>query len=359
QGIGASAIPALVFVVVARYFAESERGKIFGFITSTVSLAIGLGPVIGGFVAATFHWAYLFLIPLLILVAIPFFDRQLPQEARREGTVDIPGAVLVALTVGTLVVFLNFSEWYYLVAFAVMLVLFLLRMRSTSDPFIKPSLFKNAKFRTGVIVGFCLFSIVIGILFLVPLMLNDIYRLNTSQIGLILFPGAISSVAFGPIAGTLADRKGNSFVVCIGLLLLMASLIVMSLLMGVSALIVAAALLLTYVGFSLVQTAMINSVSQTLSEHETGVGMGLFNLVSIISGALGTALVGKILSGKWLEMALVPAVSMSRGFAYSNLMIAFSVVLALGGLLYVRSFRTVKQMKPVSEQVKGEPLKTS
>jgi DHA2 family metal-tetracycline-proton antiporter-like MFS transporter len=359
QGIGASAIPALVFVVVARYFAESERGKIFGFITSTVSLAIGLGPVVGGFVAGTFNWAYLFLIPLLILISIPFFRRGLPQEPRREGTVDIPGAVLVALTVGALVVFLNFSQWYYLAAFAVLLVLFILRMRTASDPFIKPSLFKNAKFRSGVVVGFCLFSIVIGVLFLIPLMLNDIHGLNTSQIGLILFPGAISSVVFGPIAGNLADRKGNNFVVSIGLLLLIASMILMSFLMGVSALIVAAALLLTYVGFSLSQTAMINSVSQTLPEYETGVGMGLFNLVSIISGALGTALVGKILSGKWLEISLVPTLSMSHGFAYSNLMIAFSVVIALGGILYLRSFRTVKEIKPVSEEVKGELLKTS
>src|SRR6266542_2221518 len=34
QGIGGSAIPALVFVAVARYFSVSERGKIFGMITS-------------------------------------------------------------------------------------------------------------------------------------------------------------------------------------------------------------------------------------------------------------------------------------------------------------------------------------
>ena len=111
QGIGASAIPALIFVVVARYFAESERGKIFGLITSTVSLAIGLGPVVGGFVAGTLHWADLFLIPLLILIALPFLSKELPREPRREGTIDLPGAVLVALTVGALVVFLNFSEW--------------------------------------------------------------------------------------------------------------------------------------------------------------------------------------------------------------------------------------------------------
>ncbi|HEX7736490.1 MAG TPA: MFS transporter [Ktedonobacteraceae bacterium] len=358
QGIGASAIPALIFVVVARYFAESERGKIFGLITSTVSLAIGLGPVVGGFVAGTLHWAYLFLIPLLILISLPFLRKELPQEPRREGTVDIPGAVLVALTVGALVVFLNFSAWYYLAAFAVMLVLSILRMRTASDPFIKPSLFQNARFRIGLVIGFCLFSIVIGVLFLIPLMLNDIHTLTISQIGLILFPGAISSVVFGPIAGNLADRKGNSFVVSIGLLLLIASMILMAFLMGVSALIVAVALLLTYVGFSLAQTAMINSVSQTLPEHETGVGMGLFNLVSIISGALGTALVGKVLSGKWLEISLMPAPSMTHGFAYSNLMIAFSVVIALGGILYLRSFRTAKEMRPVSEEAKDEALKT-
>lgn len=351
QGMGASAIPALIFVVVARYFAEAERGKIFGFITSTVSLAIGLGPVVGGFVAGTFHWASLFLIPLLILVSIPFFRKELPQERRREGTVDLPGAVLVALTVGALVVFLNFSEWYYLAAFAVMLLLFIFRMRTAVAPFINPSLFKNAKFRTGLIVGFCLFSIVIGVLFLIPLMLNDIDGLTTSQIGLILFPGAMSSVVFGPIAGNLADRQGNPFVVTIGLLLLILSMILMSFFMGVSALIVAAALLLTYVGFALSQTAMINSVSQTLPEQETGVGMGLFNLVSIISGALGTALVGKILSGKWLEISLVPALSLSHGFAYSNLMIVFSIVIAIGGILYLRSFRTVKDQGLLSEKI--------
>ena len=84
QGIGASAIPALVFVVIARYFEASERGKVFGTITSTVSFGIGVGPVVGGFVSGSLHWAYLFLIPLFTLISIPFFNRELPQEPRRE-----------------------------------------------------------------------------------------------------------------------------------------------------------------------------------------------------------------------------------------------------------------------------------
>lgn len=103
------------------------------------------------------------------------------------------------------------------------------------------------------------------------------------KIGLLLFPGAISAVFFGPIAGTLADRRGNTFVVLIGLLLLTARMVVMALLLGLSALVVGAALLLTNIGFTMFQIALVNSVSQTLPDHETGTG---------------TALVGKVLAGE-------------------------------------------------------------
>ncbi len=349
QGIGGSAIPALVFVVVARYFEPSQRGRIFGFITSTVSLAIGLGPVVGGLVSGSLHWPYLFLIPLLMLVSVPFFNRELSKEPRRDGRVDVLGAALVALTVGALIVYLNFSTWYYLAAFLGVLLLFILRIRTAVDPFIRPSLFMNNRFRSGVIVGFCLFSIVIGTLFLVPLMLSDLHRLTTAQIGLILFPGAISSVVFGPIAGTLSDRRGNSSVVAIGLVLLVASIVLMSVLLGVSPIAVACALLLTYVGFSLVQTAMINAVSQTLAEEETGIGMGLFNLVGILSGAVGTALVGKILTGRLLDFRILPLGTMTRGVGYSNLMLAFAVVMILGGILYLRSFRGSQDARPLKQ----------
>jgi MFS transporter, DHA2 family, metal-tetracycline-proton antiporter len=339
QGIGASAIPALIFVVIARYFAESERGKVFGLITSIVSFGIGLGPVIGGFVSGTFHWSYLFLIPLLMLISIPFLIKILPEEPRREGKLDILGAILVALTVGFLVVYLNFTNWYYLMFFFCFLIALIFRILTATDPFIQPSLFKNVKFRNGVIVGFSLFSIVIGILFLIPLMLHEVHGLNTSQIGFVLFPGAISSIIFGPIAGNLADRKGNNYVVMIGLVLLIASIILMSLFLSISVILIAAALLLTYVGFSLFQTAMINSVSQTLPENETGVGMGLFNLVATLSGAVGTALVGKILDGKWFDFSLIPTMTHSKGFAYSNIMIVFMMVIILGGILYFQSFK--------------------
>lgn len=345
QGIGGSAIPALVFVAVARYFSVDERGKIFGMITSTVSLGIGLGPVIGGFISSSLHWSYLFLIPLLMLVAVPFLLKALPEEPRREGKIDYWGAALVAVTVGFFVIYLNFNAWYYAVAFVISLILWAIESFMVTDPFINPRLFRNVKFRNGVIVGFSLFSIVIGILFLIPLMLHEVYGLNTRQIGLVLFPGAISSVFFGTLAGNIADRRGNPFVVLLGLIMLVASIVIMSFLLSLSVYVIAVALLLTYVGFSFFQTAMVNSVSQTLEEHETGVGMGVFNLIATLSGAVGTALAGRILDGRWLDFEFFPTVSNEKAYAYSNILLLFSVVVLMGGALYLYSFRNMPMAK--------------
>jgi len=125
-------------VVVARYFEPSERGR------------KGLGAVLGGLVSDALSRAYLFLIPVLMLISILFLNRELPSEPHRKGTVDVVGAVLVALTVDALIVYLNFCQLYNLAAILGLLALFALRIRTARDPFIKPSLFMNARFSSGV-----------------------------------------------------------------------------------------------------------------------------------------------------------------------------------------------------------------
>ncbi len=338
QGAGASAIPALIMVVVARFFAPGDRGKIFGTITSTVAFAAGVGPVIGGFISSL-HWTYLFLIPLFTVISIPFFLRALPAESTRPGSLDILGAALVAAGVGLFIVFLSLAAWFYLAASVAALALFALRILRARNPFIEPSLFRNRRFRAGLATGFIVFVVAFGIFFVIPLMLSSLAGLGTRSIGLIMFPGAISGVVFGTVGGNLADRRGNPFVIAIGLLCIGVSLPLISSLLGASPWYLAGALLLTYVGFCLIQTALINSVSQTLEIAQTGVGMGLFNLVSFISGAVGGALVGRILASGWLAFPLNPLVSDGRAFTYSNLMLAFAVLVVAAALIYFRAER--------------------
>jgi MFS transporter, DHA2 family, metal-tetracycline-proton antiporter len=339
QGLGGSAIPALVFVVIARRFEASQRGRVFGLITSVVSLAIGFGPVIGGFISNELGWPKLFLVPILILVALPFLDRLLGREERRVGSVDILGAALTAGTVGSLVLFLNLGSLAFLGAAVLLSVLLLARIRLAENPFIDPALFANSGFRSGLAAAFGLFAIVLGVVFLVPLMLSKVHGLGAQAIGLVLFPGAISSVVFGPIAGRITDRRGSGPAIAAGLSLLVAGMLLMSLLLGLSPIVTAAAMLLVYIGFALFQTAMVNAVSQALPNEDMGGGMGLFNLVGIISGAIGTALVGKTLDGGWLGFRLMPFSASEAGQSYENIMLLLALAAALGGSLYLRALR--------------------
>jgi len=323
QGIGGSALPALVMVIVARYFAPEVRGRLFGAIGSVVAVALGLGPVLGGFVSGTFHWTWLFLVPVATLAALPFLHRLLPDEERQHGPVDYLGAALMTLGLGSLIVWLTYPEWVWLGAGLVLMGLFVARILTAKEPFLQPDLFANAPFRRGVVTSFFLFGTVIAIFFILPIILNKAQHVDTATIGLILFPGAISGVFFGPIGGRLADSRGNRFVLSIGLALVVASLVGAAFVLDLSPWWLSALLLLTYVGFSFLQTGLINAVSQTLPEEETGVGMGLFNLVGILAGAVGTALVAKVLEANLL--------------GYPAILIVFAAGAAAAGTWYALS----------------------
>jgi MFS transporter, DHA2 family, metal-tetracycline-proton antiporter len=341
QAMGASAIPALCFVCIARYVPIEGRGKVFGFITSVVSVSIGVGPVLGGFVSGQLHWAILFLLPLPTLVALPFLRRELPLEPKRPGRVDYVGAVLVATTVGLLVLSLNFMQPVFLWGLGLSALALALWMRFAPEPFIDPALFRNIRFRNGVLVGMALFSVAFGVFFLVPLMLTRVHGLSTDQIGMLLFPGAISAVWFGPFAGGLADKRGNAHVVGIGVLLLAGSTVGMALLLGFSFWVMLFAMLANYIGFTMFQTAMVNSVSQTLAPEQSGVGMGIFNLISIVAGALGTTLVGRILDGQWLNSGYISLSRNLQGYAFSDILLLLTFVVLAGGWVFRATFRGV------------------
>lgn len=356
QAMGASAIPALCFVVIARYIPLEGRGKVFGFITSVVSVSIGVGPVLGGFVSGQMHWAYLFLLPLPTLVALRYLGRELPVEESRPGRVDYIGAVLVAATVALLVLYLNFMQRGYLLGLVAAIIALALWLRYAPNPFIDPALFRNLRFRNGVFVGMTLFSVVFGVFFLVPLMLTGVHGLSTDQIGMLLFPGAISAVWFGPFAGALADRRGNAYVVGIGVLLLAGSMAGMALLLGFTYWVVLFAMLANYIGFTMFQTAMVNSVSQTLAPEQSGIGMGIFNLISIVAGALGTTLVGRILDGQWLDSGFISLSRNLQGFAYSDILLLLSFVVLAGGWVFRVTFRGVPLAQPIASAEPSDRL---
>lgn len=337
QGAGGSAMPALVFVMVARYFSQEERGKLFGMITSIASFAVGIGPVLGGYIAGSFQWSYLFLIAIPVLIAIPQFRRLLPDEETREGKMDLLGGILLGAFVSMLILYTSQLHWIYLVLSIISLALFIWRIRNTKDPFVEPSLFAYSLYRNGLLVGFLIFGTVMSVMFVLPLMLSNTYHLNTDEIGLIMFPGAISAVIFGRIAGKLTVKYGSDLVVYMGLTLITLSLLVQSSTIGLWVWWIGFSLIVMYIGFSLLQTALAESITQIMPPDQIGVGMGFFNMTSILSGAVVTALVAKALEQKLFAFPLHPFVFHADSYQYGNLILLLSLVVIGSAILYYTS----------------------
>lgn len=280
-------------------------------------------------------------------MAIPFFRKYLPKEERKPGSLDFVGAVLLCIVVSCLILYTTESNWLYAVGTLLALVLFIIRIRSAKEPFVEPALFSNSLYRTGLLIGFLIFGCVMSVMFIIPLMLSNVYGLSTENIGLVMFPGAISAVVFGRVAGNLTVKRGSHYVVYSGLFLIALSLMLQSSSIGLWVWYIGAALVLMYIGFSFLQTALTESLTQILPAPQIGVGMGLFNMISTLSGAVVTALVAKAIEKELFAFPFHPFLTEEKSYMYGNLILIVSLVVVASAILYLSTFgRKVRQTQP-------------
>lgn len=350
QGAGASAIPALITVIAARYFAPEDRGKLFGILASTSSFAIGVGPVIGGVISAYIHWSALFLLSLFTLLAIPFFRRILPQEEKKAKKIDIVGILTLSGCVAAFIFWFTQPSLLPLLIGIVGLIAFIWRIRTASEPFIDPDLFISRSYRTGLLVGILLFIVTFCIPFVLPLFLSGIHKLDTDWIGLILFPGTFSAVIFGTIAGRLVAKKGVNYVMFFGLVLTLSALVGLTFLIDHWIWFIAAALVPLYIGFSFVQTSLWDKMAQIIPLERMGIGMGFFTLISQVFGAFGTALIAQLLKQEWFHNSLLPILDKGTAQVYGNIFIGFTLLIVIAGVLYWMAFAHTKQKIQLEER---------
>ncbi|MDF2670039.1 MAG: Major facilitator family transporter [Paenibacillus sp.] len=353
QSAGASSIPALVMLIPIRMFPAQQRGRVIGVLAAAISFAAGVGPIVGGFVSGTLHWRFLFLISIGTLVTLPFLRRWLPDEEVRPGTFDLPGALLLASAVSSLM--LSITKWngWILLVSAVFLALFILRIRMAKQPFIQPSLLRNANYRVALLSGFLAFGASFAIMFITPMMLSHVNLMHTTSIGLIMFPGAMSAALLGRYGGKMADQRGSLFMVFCGLCLMLLGQLTLSSFSGYAVWIIAVCLIFGYIGMSFLQSSMTKLVSTLLPAGQTGVGMGVFTLTNFMAGAVTGAIVSKIIDQSGGSFSLNPLVTQAGASIYSNVFLGLFLITGLNmAIVYLvfgrRSKRETSQTKVTS-----------
>ncbi len=320
QAAGAAAIPALGFASVAKALPEGRRGTALGLLSSSIGAGATVGPVLGGFVAGFAGWHVLFFLTLfLALLLIPGALYALPgtvDGGRKKplGFVaavrrfDVPGGLSLALsaglalfgaTQGQVVGFASPISWGSFAAAGILAAYFARHIRRASDPFVTPHLFRNRAFVAASVTGFFMMFAYVGSLVLVPLLLSEVNGLSAAGIGLVLAPGALVVAVLSPVAGRLSDRFGPRALVRVGLVVTgLSTFYVSAFAAGASYVAVALGVVGLSVGFSMVQSPNVNAVAASLPPEESGVGIGIYQMLFVLGGGFGPAVAATFLAAR-------------------------------------------------------------
>ncbi len=325
QACGAGAVPGLGMILASRYVPVERRGKAITILASGSILAFGLGPVIGGAITQMMGYHGLFLIICSVFVLIPILRRLLPREASRELHFDFIGALLTVVATASLLLALTQLSFLYLFIGIAAIVLNVRHLRQKEKPFIYPALLMHTGYRKLVMIAFFAFILNMSNLFLMPLVLSQVFHQSAAAIGLTIFPGAMLSSILIPLIGRMIDRHGNFRFLLGAHLVFMATILAMTVLLPLSPYVILFAYMLFAPSLSTVTSTISNEVSQILPKDMIGAGMGLLQLVQFLGGSFAVALCGLLLA--W-EKDL-------------PLQIAYQVVYFLLFLVLVEAFVTV------------------
>ena len=317
QGVGASAIPALGFAAVAKALPPGERGTALGLLSASVGAGAAIGPVFGGLVAGFLGWHVLFLLTVaLSLALIPGALRALPgaskggaERADFAGAMrhfDVPGGLSLALAAGFALFGVTEGQvrgfhspicWGSFALSVLLAIFFVWRTRTAPVPFVSPALFRNRAFLATAAVGFFMMFANLGSLVIAPLLLSEENGLTAAGIGLVLAPGAIVVAVLSPLAGRLSDRFGPRALVRTGLVIIMVSIFFISAYAaGTGPLWVTVGLMGLGVGFAAVNSPNANAATATLSPQESGVGLGIYQMIFFLGGGFGPAVAATFLA---------------------------------------------------------------
>ncbi|HWM68686.1 MAG TPA: MDR family MFS transporter [Steroidobacteraceae bacterium] len=212
QGIGGGILTGTAFAIIADLFSPAERGKYTGFMVGVFGLANVLGPLAGGYLTDHVGWRWVFYvnlpIGLVIWTALLFtFPSQRRPVARPRidylGATGISGGAAL-LVLGTSLAGLNgwsyFWVWPCIGAAAAIIAAAIWHESRTPEAVLPPALFKSSIFSLSMVVTFIFGAVMLGAITYVPLFLQAVVAVSSTNSGLLMLP-MMAGLVGGAIGG--------------------------------------------------------------------------------------------------------------------------------------------------------------
>jgi MFS transporter, DHA2 family, multidrug resistance protein len=321
MGVGAALIMPATLSIIANLFTGDERGKAIGIWAALAAVGIGLGPLAGGLLLEWFDWSSVFLVNVPFALAALLLGIRYVPESRdpRPGSFDVPGAVLSTAGFGLLVyAVIEAPERGWLsgtvlgaLAFAVgLLAAFVWWEDRTADPMLDLGFFRSRAFSVGTAVVSIAFFALLGGIFALTQYLQFAHGYSAIEAGAIMSPMALGLMAGAGSSSKAVAWLGAARVIALGMSGV-AVMLALTVLMdpGTSA----AALIAWFFGLTVsmgwVMAPATEAVIGAVPAARSGVASATNTVARMVSGALGVAVIGSLVSSLYssdLERAGVP-----------------------------------------------------
>jgi EmrB/QacA subfamily drug resistance transporter len=316
QGIGAGAIFALVYVVLADISPPQSRGRTLSLASSVWGIASVLGPTLGGFIVTYFSWRWIFFINIPLGLVSLWGIRAYVVELRvKKDKVSMDIAGVASLSIAILAFLFAFLlggrnyDWGssliigLLILSGVSILAFSAVEHRAKDPFLSIKFFRLRGFSTGNLAAFLSSFAIFSMFAYVPLFIQGAQARSPMEVGV-----AMLSLSLGWSLGALAlgqfiDRIGRKGTAVAGGVCLMAGCAATLTFTPASSIyFIFIDLFLIGIGMGWVALSTLMVVQSCLDEKDLGVATSSNQFARTLGGAVGVGICGSFIAARFSKL---------------------------------------------------------
>jgi EmrB/QacA subfamily drug resistance transporter len=344
QGVGGGMLTPVGMAMLYRTFPPQERVAVSRVLMFAIILGPALGPIIGGAILASWSWPWIFFAKVPLAVAALLFGLLFLNEHREQeaGGFDLAGFLLAGVGFSSVMYALSQGPQYgwipmnlsILAVGLCSLVAFVLVELGQQEPMIDLRLLENRLFRTTITVSFFGSAAFLGVLFMVPIFLQEVVELSPLQTGISVAPEAVGVIIATQLVARIYPNVGPRRLMMSGLTIAAAAILLMASMHPESNIWLIRGFMFT-LGTGMAFIFLPNQVASlaTISRRDTGRATTLTNVQRQLGSALGVALLSTVLSSMGAVVATASGATMPNLAAYRAAFFAAAGVALIGALV--------------------------